>query len=245
MEKQTPLGRQCKTFGVTIAARSLLLSRLASRRCSSVQVCYLLRRRFTVSNVPRTTHVPVGADQAQHLEFARNCASSFNSAYGKVFIEPETVLSPAKRIMSLTRPGKKMSKSSRDPKSRIMITDSRETVFQKIRGAASDEESGITYDPQARPAISNLIDILYHLDEAAAGSLEALVDDCKDLSKRAFKERVAAAIEQKLAPIRAKFEEIIHQDEGRLLSEVAERGAARAAFRARGTMRLVKSAIGL
>ena len=181
----------------------------------------------------------------QHLELARDCACSFNSVYGNLFIEPEVILSPATRIKSLARPDKKMSKSSLSPKSRIMITDSRESIFLKIRGAASDDESGLTYDPQKRPGISNLFDIMFHLDESAAGSLEALVDDCKDLSKRTFKERVATKIDEKLAPIRAKYEEIIHQDEGRLLSEVAERGASRAKARARGTMRLVRDAIGL
>ena len=200
---------------------------------------------FLNAKPSRTTHVPVGADQVQHLELARDRASGFNSVYGNIFIEPKVILSPATRIKSLARPDKKMSKSSPAPKSRILITDSRESIFQKSRAATRDEDSGLTYDPLRRPGISNLFDILFHLDEAGAGSLEALVDDCRDLSKRAFKERVAKKIDEKLAPIRAKYEEVIHQDEGRLLSEIAERGASRAKVRARGTLRLVRDAIGL
>lgn len=108
-------------------------------------------------------NVPVGQITAQHLEFARNCAAGFNHLYEKVLVEPETILclskplkmlilpASAKRIMSLTDPGKKMSKSPPNPKSRILITDSREEIFKKINGSLTDCEDGITYDPATRP----------------------------------------------------------------------------------------------
>jgi tryptophanyl-tRNA synthetase len=179
------------------------------------------------------------------LEFARNCAAGFNHVYGKILVEPETILSPAKRVMSLQQPSKKMSKSDANPKSRIMITDSRDEIARKIKSAVTDSEEGITYEPEARPGISNLLEITYHLDEAAAGSLENLVQDCKNLSKRAFKEKVSTTIADHLEPIRERYNELIHRDEGSLLSTVAEEGAAKAAALAKGTMAAVRNAVGL
>lgn len=193
----------------------------------------------------RATHVPVGEDQSQHLEFTRNCAAAFNHLYGKILVEPETILSPAKRVMSLTQPNKKMSKSDANPKSRIMITDTHDEIARKVRAAVTDSEEGITYEPETRPGISNLLEITYYLDEAKSGSLENLVQDCKDLSKRAFKEKVASTVASHLEPIRERYNELINQDGGRLLSTVAEDGAAKAAALAKNSMAAVRNAVGL
>ena len=109
------------------------------------------------------THVPVGHDQAQHLEFAREVATGFNHAFGQeILVPPETLISPAKRIMSLTEPTTKMSKSHSNPESRILLTDSDSEIQSKIKSAVTDSDYSISYDPEKRPGISNLIDILYH-----------------------------------------------------------------------------------
>merc|ERR1711939_634674 len=114
----------------------------------------------------QATLVPVGADQLQHIEFARSLARSFNSHLRQtaespnLFRVPRPALSPARRIMSLKRPTQKMSKSDADPKSRILITDTREEIHAKVKGAITDSEPGISFDPEKRPGVSNLIEIL-------------------------------------------------------------------------------------
>ncbi|KAF2430463.1 tryptophanyl-tRNA synthetase [Tothia fuscella] len=195
--------------------------------------------------VHRATHVPVGEDQSQHLEFTRNCAATFNHNYGQVLVEPETVLSPAKRIMSLLEPQKKMSKSALNPKSRILIIDSSETIKKKVNAALTDSIDSITFDPDGRPGLANLLQILYHLENSSTGSVEDLASDMVDISKRALKERVAHAIEQHLLPIRERYQEVLVADGGQFLDDVAREGADKAGKSADATMTIVRDAVGL
>jgi tryptophanyl-tRNA synthetase len=157
-----------------------------------------------------STHVPVGEDQAQHLEFTRDLARRFNHVYGTdkwKMVPPETLLSPAKRVMSLRSPTSKMSKSDADPNSRVMINDGKELIYSKFKGAVTDSIDGISYDREARPGVSNLIDILYHMDESAAASpqevAEALASE--NTSMRGLKDLVAAAVDKELKPIRERY----------------------------------------
>ncbi|KAH1767608.1 hypothetical protein KXX41_005796 [Aspergillus fumigatus] len=106
--------------------------------------------------VHRATHVPVGDDQRQHLEFSRNTANSFNHVYGPIFPSPEAIISPAKRVMSLKEPTLKMSKSHADRRSRIILTDSPAEISKKINAALTDSELTITYDPRDVPAVVSL-----------------------------------------------------------------------------------------
>ncbi|KAF2457232.1 hypothetical protein BDY21DRAFT_386045 [Lineolata rhizophorae] len=193
------------------------------------------------------THVPVGADQAQHIEFARECANSFNHVYGPVLALPQTILSPAKRVMSLAKPSAKMSKSDPDPKSRILISDSPETISAKLRAALTDSVPGdVSYDTAARPGVSNLLEILWHLSpEGTYEGIEDVVKDCQGLSLRAFKEKVAGVAEVHLRPIRKSYEEAYKKEEGRALDEVEKNGAERARAVAAKTMVDVKQAMGL
>ncbi|KAF2446553.1 Aminoacyl-tRNA synthetase, partial [Karstenula rhodostoma CBS 690.94] len=168
------------------------------------------------------THVPVGEDQAQHLEFTRELAKSFNHVYAKKtrrqpgdritfkgFNIPKTILSPAKRVMSLQDPTKKMSKSDPDERSRILITDTREQIQAKIKVALTDSIPGISYDRELRPGISNLIDIMYYMDESRYDSPEAIAQEMSsaDLSMKALKEKVATTVADKLEPIRERYNE--------------------------------------
>lgn len=191
------------------------------------------------------THVPVGHDQAQHLEFARQVANGFNEAYGKtVLTPPETLISPAKRVMSLTEPGKKMSKSHPNPKSMILLTDSDGTIRSKIKSAVTDSYEGISYEPERRPGVSNLLDIFYHSGEAVeTDSPMTLAQDMEGLSLRALKEEVAGAVINVVRPIRERYESLI--GEKATLDAVAEEGAEKAARSAAGTMGNVKRAVGL
>lgn len=197
--------------------------------------------------VHKTTHVPVGHDQAQHLEFAREVANGFNHVFGQgkeVLVAPETLISPARRVMSLTDPTAKMSKSHPNPKSRILLTDSEDIIKSKLKGAVTDSLDGISYDPENRPGVSNLIDLLYHSSaEDGYESQEALAKDLEGVSLRALKEKTAEAVDMQVRPIRERYSEIV---ENRAIMEAAAaEGAEKATKSAAATLKKVKRAVGL
>ncbi|KIW17258.1 tryptophan-tRNA ligase [Exophiala spinifera] len=198
----------------------------------------------------QATLVPVGADQIQHIEFARSLARSFNShvrsrpeSSGNVFRVPWPALSAAQRIMSLKRPTQKMSKSDPDPKSRILVTDTREEIHAKIKGAITDSEPGISYDPEKRPGVSNLIDILRNVTSLSLAP-EAIAKDLENMTMRGFKEMVADNICESLEGVRDRFEELMNPSNQTLNME-AEEGAKKARRVAIRTMRSVKNSLGL
>jgi tryptophanyl-tRNA synthetase len=114
--------------------------------------------------------VPVGDDQLQHLELARTLVRKFNAKFGKMFIEPQPILTQAPRIMSLDDPNKKMSKSR--PAGCIFLDDSPEEIHKKVMRATTDSESVIRYDAQAKPGISNLLRIYSSLSGELIPDLE-------------------------------------------------------------------------
>ncbi|KGO59225.1 Ribosomal protein S10 [Penicillium expansum] len=191
--------------------------------------------------VHRATHVPVGEDQRQHLEFSRYTANSFNHVYGPIFPIPEALISPAKRVMSLKEPTSKMSKSHADEKSRIILTDSPAEIRKKVKVALTDSESSITYDPTRRPGVSNLIEILSHLEGV---SCEDIAADFHNASLRSLKEHVADRIAYHLQEIRDRYITIMEDKTG-YLESVAEEGAAAARANSRVTMQQIRDAIGL
>ncbi|KAF2008839.1 tryptophanyl-tRNA synthetase [Aaosphaeria arxii CBS 175.79] len=195
-----------------------------------------------------TTHVPVGEDQAQHLEFTRQLALGFNAAYGRTILTPpETILAPAKRVMSLTDPTKKMSKSDENPNSRILITDSKSDIEMKImKKALTDSIEGVTYDRQARPGVSNLIDIMYYMDESVAASPEELAKDMANVSMRALKEKVAETVNRTLEPIRTRYNLIMKDEQRRpFLQDHNEVAASAAKSIAKKRLRNINSVIGM
>ncbi|KAF1839101.1 tryptophanyl-tRNA synthetase [Decorospora gaudefroyi] len=194
-----------------------------------------------------TTHVPVGEDQAQHLEFTRELAVGFNHLHSSsrpLLTVPQTLLSPAKRVMSLTEPTKKMSKSDAQQKSRILITDSREEIHAKLKTALTDSVEGVSYDRERRPGVSNLVDLMFHFDHGGAASPEELARGLRGLSMRALKERVAHVVDVGIRDTRGRYEELMGGDE-RALIEYAEDGARRAEVIAEGTMKRVRDAMGI
>ncbi|KAF2768488.1 tryptophanyl-tRNA synthetase [Teratosphaeria nubilosa] len=192
------------------------------------------------------THVPVGHDQAQHLEFSRQIANGFNESFGigkQVLIPPETLISPAKRVMSLTEPEKKMSKGHPNPKSRILLTDTDDMIRKKINGAITDSVEGITFDPERRPGVSNLLEMLYHAqDDAAVGSPAELANHLNGLSMRLLKANVVDAVCGVVEPIRERYQSIVRDQ--RQLDAVAEEGASKAVQSASVVMKKVRKAIG-
>ncbi|EUC42594.1 hypothetical protein COCMIDRAFT_103110 [Bipolaris oryzae ATCC 44560] len=209
-----------------------------------------------------TTHVPVGEDQVQHLELTRELAIGFNHVYSSpppssvlggeeeegaapLLTIPQTLLSPAKRIMSLTDPTKKMSKSDARPKSRILLSDSREDILAKVKSALTDSIEGVSYDREMRPGVSNLVDLMWHFEnDGKTESPEELAEDLKDLSMRALKEKVAETVDAGISGVRERYLELMKGDQKELV-RYAEEGARRAEEIAEGTMVRVRSALGI
>ncbi|KAI9746452.1 MAG: Tryptophan--tRNA ligase, mitochondrial [Claussenomyces sp. TS43310] len=194
--------------------------------------------------VHRSTHVPVGEDQSQHLEFARECATNFNSAFGHHLTSPLTVTSAAKRVMSLQEPHLKMSKSHQDPRSKILITDSPDDVSRKIQAALTDSLNLVSYDPVSRPGVSNLLQLLSYFDVAGRDAKE-LGNIYASMRLRDLKSLVAESISAGLVGIRENYTRVIGEDNGRYLDHVERKGAERARLNAEATMTLVREAVGL
>ncbi|PFH55464.1 hypothetical protein XA68_18267 [Ophiocordyceps unilateralis] len=209
--------------------------------------------------VHRATHVPVGHDQQQHLEFARECVTSFNHAYGPHLVHPRTItlipsnnktpsrsLLPAAsnhRIMSLTDPTSKMSKSHKSERSRILITDTPDQIHAKIASALTDSTPGITYDSTGRPGVSNLLDIYSSFDPRHRAP-QQLAEEYSTAQPRQLKSMVADAVVEGLRGVRQKYLHLIDSDKG-CLEEVAADGAHQARHSAKETMELVRNAVGL
>ncbi|KAF7298378.1 Tryptophanyl-tRNA synthetase [Mycena kentingensis (nom. inval.)] len=187
----------------------------------------------------RATHVPVGEDQRQHLELSRDIADAFNRQFKNTFPLPTSLITPAKRILSLKDPSSKMSKSAPDAASRILLTDLPAQIESKIRGAVTDSiTSGITYDPVARPGTSNLLTILAACEGTAPESIARGGWSHADL-----KREVAARVNALLEKPRAEFARI-RADEG-YLEQVAREGAEKAREISAATMQRVRERVGL
>ncbi|MFZ1427344.1 MAG: tryptophan--tRNA ligase [Geminicoccaceae bacterium] len=175
----------------------------------------------------QATHVPVGEDQKQHLELARDIAGSFNRRFEvELFPLPEPmILGEATRVMSLRDGTKKMSKSDPSEQSRISLIDDADAIALKIRRAKSDSILGVSYDLKNRPEASNLLTIFAALAERPRAEIEAIY---ADTSFSEFKSRLADLAVEKLAPIAGEMRRL-QADPGhldRILRDGAERAAA-------------------
>lgn len=188
----------------------------------------------------KATHVPVGEDQKQHIELARDIADTFNRQFRKIFTLPEYVATTTRRVLSLKDPTSKMSKSSPDVSSRILLTDTEKEIRKKIRGAVTDSTIGITYDPSNRPGASNLLTIL------AACTGEDVLEVARRYDNRGhgdLKNDVADAVVHLLEKPRTEFERL--RSEQDYLSQVAREGAERAMACSALTMQEVRKSVGL
>lgn len=180
--------------------------------------------------VYNATHVPVGEDQKQHLELARDTAGAFNRQFGvEFFTLPEPmILGEATRVMSLRDGAKKMSKSDSSDYSRINLTDDTDTLAQKIRKAKSDPIEGMSYDLEKRPEASNLLTIYAALSDQRRQDVE---DEFASANFSTFKNRLAELCVAKLAPITAEMRRLLADpaEIDRILDQGAERANAIAA----------------
>ena len=183
--------------------------------------------------------VPVGEDQKQHVELCRNLAERFNHRYKEeVFTVPTPVINKTgARIMSLSDPTKKMSKS--DPKGDIFLNDNINDVRKKIMRAVTDLEAEVRYDKENKPGISNLLTIYSCLKNITIEEAEKEFVGC---NYGTFKKAVADIVCSTLEDLQAKYHQII---ESGIIDEVLEKGAARASKIANETIRRVKKVVGL
>ncbi len=184
--------------------------------------------------------VPVGIDQKQHVEIARDIAIRFNNKYGEVFKIPEPLIREgATKIKDLKDPTKKMSKSSDSPKGVITLLDTDDEIRKKIMSATTDSEMLIKYDPINKPGISNLMDICTSLSGETNKSLE---EKFVDKNYGEFKAFVAELVVNHLSVIRNKYFELIDSD---YLNEILDEGIRKSRELAKEKYEIMREKMGI
>lgn len=187
-----------------------------------------------------TDIVPVGEDQKQHLELTRNLAERFNRLYNDIFTLPEVrIPQVGARIMSLTEPEKKMSKSNENPKSYISMLDEPNVIRKKIKSAVTDSDQQIAFDPENKAGISNLLTI-YSL--CTGRTIDELVLEYQNKGYGEFKADTGEAVVATLKPIQDRYEELLASDE---LDSILDDGAEKAQAASYKMLKKAEKAVGL
>ena len=185
-------------------------------------------------------YVPVGKDQKQHVELARNIAERVNKKYGEIFKIPEPLIpEDGAKIADLVDPTKKMSKSSDNPKGVIYMLDDEKTIRKKIMSATTDSEMNIKFDPENKPGISNLINIYTSLSGL---SIKEVEEKYKDSNYGTFKNDVADLVINVLVPIREKYFELLNSNE---IDKILDEGIEKTSKIAKVKYELLKEKVGL
>ena len=171
-----------------------------------------------------TNFVPVGDDQRQHLELARDVAQRFNSRYGETFVLPAHVIPAiAARVMDLQRPEDKMSKTAQADTGVVYLLEDAKSIEKKFKRAVTDSDTEVRYDRDAKPGVTNLLEIL---SAATRKSPQELAEGYSQYG--ALKVDTAEAIIELVRPIQQRFDEL-ESDPGetaRLLAVGAEKASA-------------------
>ena len=186
--------------------------------------------------------VPVGGDQKQHVEICRDIANRFNGVYGEVFQIPEPYIPKVgARIMSLTSPDSKMSKSDKDPNGCVYVLEKPEDILRKFTKAVtdSDTERCVRYDPEQKPGVSNLMTIY---SVATGRSFDEIEAEFDGKGYGAFKPAVGEAVVEMFRPIREETERILADKA--YLESVYRAGAEKAGYVANKTLRKVYKKVG-
>jgi tryptophanyl-tRNA synthetase len=188
----------------------------------------------------RAEEVPVGEDQRQHIELMRDAAIRFNSRFGETLVVPEArIPTVGARIMDLQLPDRKMSTTGGSEQGTLLVLDEPKTITKKIRSAVTDSGAEVRRAPD-KPGVSNLIDIL----AAVRGTDPAEVETEFDGSGYgAFKQAVADAVVDYLAPVRERYQAIRGDEDA--LEETLAQGADKASAIASGTLADVRRAMGV
>ena len=185
-------------------------------------------------------YVPVGLDQKQHLEIARDIAQRFNNAYTPTFTVPEGIfMKVGAKINDLQDPTKKMSKSAENPNSSIFLTDDRDTIIRKFKRAVTDSDTQIKYDPESKPGVSNLLSIYSVFEGKSIAEAER---EFEGAGYGEFKLAVGEAVANKIAPIQNEQAKIL--SDKTYLDGVLKAGAERASYFANKTLNKVYKKIG-
>jgi tryptophanyl-tRNA synthetase len=189
--------------------------------------------------IHRVHAVPVGDDQAQHLELTRDLADRFNSRFGELFPIPERITPEiGARVMSLQDPTAKMSKSDSNSKATVFLTDSSDEIVKKIKAAVTDTGTEVAFDWENKPGISNLLEMFSYF---SGRPISDLVEEYRDGGYGQFKLAVAEAVAKGIEPIREAYEGMSDEEVTKVMADSAER----AAVSADATMDIVKEAVGL
>lgn len=187
----------------------------------------------------QTNLVPVGDDQRQHIEITRDIAERFNSIYGETFVVPEGYIpKTGMRIMSLTEPEKKMSKSDENANSYVAILDSRDDILRKFRRAVTDSDASVRR-AEGKDGINNLMKIYSCFTGKDDSEIES------EFSGRGygdFKTAVGEVVANALEPVKIKFDELMADKS--YLEGIMKSGAEKAAYTARKTLSKVYRKIG-
>jgi tryptophanyl-tRNA synthetase len=190
--------------------------------------------------VYRAHEVPVGEDQRQHVELMRDVAERFNARFGETMVVPEVrVPTVGARIMDLQVPDKKMSTTGGSPQGTVLVLDEPDVIVKKFRSAVTDSGSEVVRAPD-KPGISNLIDILAAVRGITPEEVEQTFDGS---GYGAFKQTVADAVVDYLAPVRARYQELRADEPG--LERILAEGAEKAHSIAADTMVDVREAMGV
>jgi tryptophanyl-tRNA synthetase len=186
-----------------------------------------------------TDRVPVGDDQRQHLELARDIALRWNHRYGETFKVPEAAIpTVAARVMDLQDPRAKMSKSRGTPQGRVEVFEDPASIARKIKRAVTDADGEVRYDPAAKPGVSNLLELLAVTTGSTPHEVATRYSQYGPL-----KADTAEAVVEFLRPIQARFEDL--SADPAATRDVLAKGAAKAASVASNVLERARGAIGL
>lgn len=187
----------------------------------------------------QTDVVPVGKDQMQHLELARDIAIRFNNAYSETFKVPEGYFSKSgTKIMSLQTPTKKMSKSDDNANAYISLLDDNDTIMRKFKRAVTDSEAVVRY-AEGKDGINNLMNIYSAITGYDYAQIE---NEFAGKGYGDFKERVGEAVVEELAPLKSEYEKLIKDKE--YLEKIYKLNAEKARYAAQKTIDKVYRKIG-
>ncbi|MHC1748883.1 MAG: tryptophan--tRNA ligase [Cellulosilyticaceae bacterium] len=188
----------------------------------------------------QTDLVPVGVDQKQHLELARDIAERFNNIYSDTFKIPEPYISKVgAKVMSLAEPTKKMSKSDEDMNATISLMDDADTIVRKFKRAVTDSDAKVFFDEVNKPGISNLMTIY----SAITGlNMDQIQNEFEGKGYGDFKLRVAEAVVEELRPLHTRFAEL--NNDKAYIDSIIKKNAETANYLATKTLRKVQKKVG-
>lgn len=188
----------------------------------------------------QTDLVPVGADQKQHLELARDIAMRFNGLYGDTFKVPEPYIGKVgARVMSLQEPTSKMSKSDEDTNASIYLMDDPDAIMRKFKRAVTDSDACVRFDQETKPGISNLMSIYGAI---TGQTMEQIQSEFEGKGYGDFKMRVGEAVVEELRPLQARFKEL--SSDKTYIDSIIKKNAETANYLATKTLRKVQKKVG-